>query len=440
MIASSSMTSTAVSFASKPDAVADRVLRRAEVGKMARRIQNRLALARFKTRHGCEDLSFDMIEPKFKDEMQLKRVSEGDVLSDSSSSASEIGYPSGLTLMSSPLKAPLFSDAISSSNGSTGHRKRTYVASFDDLDQQYHSQQHTDRRLSYVMSSPSKRYRSSPPPPNRHVSGPVALSYLQPAAVSFPGHVSWKDYHHLSHSSPIKPRRQQHFTTTAGPDVSLFPGTRRIADALTVVNYNANQSSDDDELLPTHSFRTSSTSLGPPATGLVPASSGTHATRAGSPPGTPPMRHRGPPNGNGRRKKKSAAGADIMEVESSHTGLGIDQIGGNGAGGKSGVEGADLLMYLAASPSPANPSGRSRMDPPSTPPSRFNNLVLPSSMMTTPGGGSMFPNTPGQAFDFADFVNITPSPAQKPWKTPNMLGSKTPMSVTRRRLTFDEPL
>ncbi|CAK7268427.1 hypothetical protein SEPCBS57363_003087 [Sporothrix epigloea] len=407
---------------------------------MARRIQNRLALAQFKTRHGCEDLSFDIIEPKFRDEMQLKRVSEGDVLSDSSSNASEIGYPSGRTLMSSPLKAPLFSDAIGSSNGSTGHRKRTYVASFDDLNQQYHNQHHTGRRASYVASSPSKRYRSSPPPLNRHVSGPVALSYLQPATVSFSGHASWKDYHQLSHSSPIKPRRQQHFTTTAGPDVSLFPGTRRIADALTVVNYNANQSSDDDELLPTHSFHMSSTSLSSSGPGLVSAVAGVHRTRVGSPPSTPPMRHRGLPNGNGRRKKKAAAGKDIVEAESNHTGLGIDQIGGNGAGGKAGVEGADLLLYLAASPSPANPTGRSRMDPPSTPPSRFNNLVLPSSMMTTPGGGSMFPNTPGQAFDFADFVNITPSPAQKPWKTPNLLGSKTPMSVTRRRLTFDEPL
>ena len=409
---------------------------------MARRLQNRLALAQFKTRHGWEDLSFDVIEPKYRDEIQRKRMSEGDVLSDSSSSASEIGYPSGRTLMSSPLKAPLFSDAIGSSNGSTGHRKRTYVAPFDDLNQHSHIQQHTGRRGSYVMSSPSKRYRSSPPPPNRHVSASMTPTYLQPAVAPFSGHSPWKEHHQLSSSSPIKPRRQQHFTTTAGPDVSLFPGTRRIADALSVVNYNANQSSDDDELLPTHSFRTSSMSLGPSVPGLTSTAAGSsHMIRAGSPPSTPPMRHRGLPNGNGRRKKKGAAGNDAMEDdEINHTGLGIDQFSGSGVGGKSGVEGADLLLYLAASPSPANPSGRSRMDPPSTPPSKFNNMALPSSMMTTPGGGSMFPNTPGQAFDFADFVNITPSPAQKPWKTPNLLGSKTPMSVTRRRLTFDEPL
>ena len=36
-------------------------------------------------------------------------------------------------------------------------------------------------------------------------------------------------------------------------------------------------------------------------------------------------------------------------------------------------------------------------------------------MMTTPGAGGFMAgfNTPGQQFNFADFVNITPSPARK---------------------------
>jgi hypothetical protein len=109
---------------------------------------------------------------------------------------------------------------------------------------------------------------------------------------------------------------------------------------------------------------------------------------------------------------------------------------------KSGEEGADLLLYLAASPSPANPSSRvpRLLDAPSTPPPRSTKLALPSTMMTTPGGGNpLFPNTPGPAFDFSDFIHMTPSPAQKPWKTPVALGGgKTPMSVARRRLTFDD--
>ncbi|PTB77197.1 hypothetical protein M440DRAFT_1390558 [Trichoderma longibrachiatum ATCC 18648] len=85
-------------------------------------------------------------------------------------------------------------------------------------------------------------------------------------------------------------------------------------------------------------------------------------------------------------------------------------------------------------------TNRARMERPSTPPPKNSKLDLPSAMMTTPGGGNPFPNTPGQGFDFADFVNITPSPAQKVWKTPNPLtGARTPRSVARKRLTFDEP-
>lgn len=255
--------------------------------------------------------------------------------------------------MTSPLKAPLFSDAVGSSNGSSGHRKRTYLGSFD-----------------HTASSPSKRFRASPT-----------------AHKSFPGHSAWKDSHQLSQSSPIKPRRQQHFTTSNGPDVSFFQ-TRRMTNELASPNFAA-PSDDDDDLLPAHSFNVRS-----------------------SPPRTPPMQSRS------RRNKENKT---------------------NGQGGKSGEEGADLLIYLANSPSPAVKNSRRGMEPPSTPPQKGKNLDLPSSMMTTPGGGNLFPNTPGQGFDFSDFVNITPSPAQKPFKTPVPLSARTPLSAARRRLTFDEP-
>jgi hypothetical protein len=321
---------------------------------MARRLQSRLALAQFKTARGWEDLTLDSIEPKFEEELRRKRLSEGDVLSDSSSSTSDLPYPTR-TLMSSPLKAPFFSDAVGSSNGSTGHRKRTYMASFD-----------------MSSSSPSKRFRSSP---TAHRSA---------------GHAQWKDHHQLAQSSPIKPRRQQHFTTSNGPDVSFFQGSRRMTDVLASPNFAA-VSDDDDDLLPAHSF----------------------SHMRSSPPSTPPLRSRA----LDRRGKENVSES------------------------KSGEEGADLLLYLKMSPSPANPRRRG-MEPPSTPPPKSSSLALPSSMMTTPGGGhlSLFPNTPGQNFDFSDFVNITPSPAQKPWKTPLALGAKTPLSVARRRLTFEEPL
>lgn len=261
--------------------------------------------------------------------------------------------------MSSPLKAPLFSDAIGSSNGSTGHRKRTYFASFD-----------------HEPSSPTKRFRVSPT-----------------AHKSYSNQSSWRDGHQLAHSSPMKARRQQHFTTSAGPDVSFFQ-QRRMDNCLTSPNFAA-PSDDDDDLLPAHSF----------------AATHLHS----SPPRTPPMQSRSLPG----KKNKDGTATN---------------------GGKPGEEGADLLLYLAASPSPAVKTNRARMEHLSTPPPKHSKLDLPSSMMTTPGGGNPFTNTPGQGFDFADFVNITPSPAQKPWRTPGPLTStRTPLSVARRRLTFDEP-
>ncbi|CAJ2508566.1 Uu.00g135920.m01.CDS01 [Anthostomella pinea] len=348
----------------QPEAVADKVLKRVEVSKIARRLQGRLALAHLKTKHGWEDLTLDTLEPKVEEERR-RRICDGDAFSDSSSSTSELPYPSR-ALMSSPLKAPLFSDAIGSSNGSTGHRKRTYTPSFD-----------------MTMSSPPKRLRSSP---TAHKSFNAS-------------HSSWRGHRQLIQSSPIKPRRQQHFTTSNGPEVSFFQGTRRPSVDLTSPNFAA-QSDDDDDLLPAHSFQVDH-------------------NRA-SPPSTPPMRSRGGINGRNHDK-------------------------GQAKTYKAGEEGADLLLYLAHSPSPAKPSSnRTLMEPPSTPPPR-KDLALPSSMMTTPGGGGMFPTTPGQAFDFADFVNITPSPAQRPWKTPLSISARTPTAKTpttgaRRRLTFDEPM
>jgi hypothetical protein len=346
----------------QPADVVDSVLKRAEISKVARQLQNRLALAQFKTKHGWEDLTLDTIEPKFEEEIKRKRCFDGDVLSDSSSNASDLPYPAR-AIMSSPLKAPLFSDAIGSSNGSSGHRKRSYFASFD-----------------VAATTPTgKRFRGSP----------TAYKSLTGA-----GHASWKDSHQLAQSSPIKPRRQQHFTTSAGPDVSFFQ-QRRLNMELTSPNFAA--PSDDEEDIPLHSFMAD--------------------TMRSSPPRTPPMQ---------TRTIASKRSGDNME---------------NQKGGKTGEEGADLLLYLAASPSPAVKSRRRAMEPPSTPPQKNTKLDLPSSMMTTPGGSNMFPSTPGQGFDFAEFVNITPSPAQKTWKTPaGRSVARTPLSVARRRLTFDEPL
>ncbi|KAF8866056.1 hypothetical protein BDZ45DRAFT_330690 [Acephala macrosclerotiorum] len=338
----------------QPEVVVDAVLKRAEVGKIGRKLKARLALAQYKAARGWEDLTLDTIEPKVDEELRRSRpMSSGDIFSDSSSStASEFRFSGSRTLMSSPLKGPaIFSDQVGSRSGSgssTGYRKRTYHNSFEHPGS---------------PSSSRKRYRSFPTA-GRSVNA---------------GRTSWKD-HQLTQSSPIKPRKHTHFTTSSGPGLSFFSGS----DEIHSTNFAA-ASDDEENTLPAHSFNIRS-----------------------SPPRTPsPPRNRG---SLGRRSKDK----------------------------KLGEEGADLLLYLATSPSPANPTSRARMPPPSTPPPK--NLALPSSMMTTTPSGLLSgfgaPNTPSQAFDFSDFVNITPSPAQSAWpKTPRTI--KTPSTLARRRLTFD---
>ena len=109
-------------------------------------------------------------------------------------------------------------------------------------------------------------------------------------------------------------------------------------------------------------------------------------------------------------------------------------------------EGADLLLYLATSPTPATHSGRpaatggasthGSMFPPSTPPPS-KSAGLPSS-----AAGEFFPAaSPLGTFNFSDYVNVTPSPAQAPFsRTPGGAGSaRTPLAAreARRKLNFD---
>ncbi|CZS99078.1 hypothetical protein WAI453_008385 [Rhynchosporium graminicola] len=321
----------------QPEVVVDAVLKRAEIGKIGRKLKTRLALAQFKAARGWEDLTLDTIEPKVEEELRKRRpTSSGDIFSDSSSSVA-------LDFRSSPIKNPaIFSDQVGPRSGSGSEYRKRHYNSFEPS--------------SSSAATSRKRFRSSPIKP-----------------------INSRGYQ-LTQSSPIKPRKQPHFTTSSGPSLSFYARSSYHNE----LHSNFAAISDDEENnLPEHSFDIRS-----------------------SPPHTPsPIRKAS----LGRRKN-----------------------------GRSGEEGADLLLYLATSPSPANPP-RSRMQPPSTPPPKA--LALPSSMMTTPGGGgasylSNFPNTPSQHFDFADFVNITPSPAQKAWpKTPR--GAKTPLTVARRRLDFD---
>ena len=333
--------------------------------QISRKLKATLALAQYKTTRGWENLSLAAIEPKVEEELRLRRpLSSGDILSDSSSSSasnSEFQFPASRQLMSSPLKeAAIFSDQIGPRSGTrsgSGYPKRTYRDAFD-----------------LPGSSSSKKYRSSPTT-FRNTVGRSAIPFnnLQQAK-----------------SSPIKPRKHTHFTTSSGPGISFYSsGASPLPNRDHSTNFAA-LSDDEENSLPVHSF---------------------NHIRSSPPRTPPPIRNRG--NGGRRNKDKN---------------------------GKLGEEGADLLLFLATSPSPANPASRNRMAPPSTPPPK--NPALPSSMMNTPGGGagllSIFggPNTPSSNFNFEDYVNVTPSPGQNAWpKTPRTV--RTPAMSSRRNLDFD---
>ncbi|KAF8459519.1 hypothetical protein BGX38DRAFT_1138321 [Terfezia claveryi] len=92
--------------------------------------------------------------------------------------------------------------------------------------------------------------------------------------------------------------------------------------------------------------------------------------------------------------------------------------------GRQTGEDGEIVIFLSASPSPMDTMPKTMPFTPSTPPSRHS--TLPSSVL---------PQTPQGVFNFADFVNITPSPAQAAFP-PNTV--RTPLThAARKRLNFD---
>ena len=198
--------------------------------------------------------------------------------------------------------------------------------------------------------------------------------------------VSWKSAYQLPVSSPGFTRRPSH--RHPHQQLPLLPESATIPELSSPAPYHAH--SDDDNDLPVHSFQNISSMV------------------SSSPPRTPPPRHARP-----TRNERELQNED----------------------------GADLLLFLANSPTPARTAVKTqpRDFPPSTPPSQH--AALPG-LTPTPGGGGLFPNfgTPNQQFNFADFVNVTPSPAQPPWGGRTPAGSaRTPLAArdARKRLNFD---
>ncbi|KAJ6083232.1 hypothetical protein N7467_007367 [Penicillium canescens] len=194
--------------------------------------------------------------------------------------------------------------------------------------------------------------------------------------------VSWKSSYRLPESSP-----GMHRHLTSRRQAPSFMSEATIPELSSPVYHRPSEERDPD--LPLHSFQNMSSMVG------------------SSPPRTPPPKH-----------------MRLSRNDRPHH-----------------EDGADLLLYLANSPTPARIArgAGNQAFPPSTPPSQH--AMLPG-MTPTPGGGGMFANigTPGQQFNFADFVNVTPSPAQPAWggRTPGNPG-RTPLTTkqARKRLNFD---
>ncbi|KAF2272461.1 uncharacterized protein EI97DRAFT_453050 [Westerdykella ornata] len=336
---------------------------------MTRTLQNRLALANVKIKHGWESLSLDTLEPKVEVELKRKRPgSSNETLSDTSS-VSERFYPYGIP-DSSPLAAPIFSDDVrrsgsrTSRSGSSQGKRPRYTQSFT-------------------------RY----PGTSNHSRTKVRASAS--------GSAHWKSMHRLPESSPVYHRRHTRFGTGHASSLSFVSETSTIPDH----PRSPLLSDDDDDDLPITSFQLTSSHM---------RSSPPRAPRTPSP-----------------AIARSARTARLRE-------------GGLAAAGppRNGEEDANLLIYLAASPSPAHAStAKTLMPAPSTPPPK--STPLPSSMMSTPGGGAPFPGfgltTPGN-FNFAEFVNMTPSPGQinGSWnRTPATIKTPGATREARRRLNFD---
>ncbi|KIV99845.1 uncharacterized protein PV09_08514 [Verruconis gallopava] len=349
----------------RPAEVANKVLRRAQVSKMTRALQDRLALANIKVKQGWEKYSIETLEPKIELELKRKRpASSNGAPSDTSSSVSERYYHSSRGVLdSSPLTGPMFSDDFPRSGSSYGGRKRARY--------QQHPLPH------YPASSNHARVR---------VKGMHHKSS------------SWKSNYRLPESSPAYHSRHVRYSDSHVPRLSFISETSTVAE-----RSPSPTSEQDDEDLPVMSFQTNITS-------------------------SPPQRILRTPSPDIARSARLRS----KPFPNAHVGQDGED------------SGADLLMFLAASPSPAVPRGARTPrlnNPPSTPPPK--STPLPSSMMNTPGGSNagflgFGTTTPGPTFNFSDYLNVTPSPAQAAWRTP--AASKTPLTAragTRRRLNFD---
>lgn len=182
---------------------------------------------------------------------------------------------------------------------------------------------------------------------------------------------SWKSSHQLPESSPPAGYRSMKYHSRSA---SFAPGAEPDSREYQLPPFSSRLDREDDPDLPPNNAPIMSSSM--------PSS---------SPPRTPPPQHATLPR--------------------------------NVKGTLKGEDGADLLLYLANSPTPAR--NLDRVFLPSTPPSQHATL---NTLSHTP------------QFNFSDFVNVTPSPAQRTWGGRTPAGAvKTPSATKemRKKLNFD---
>lgn len=227
----------------------------------------------------------------------------------------------------------------------------------------------------------SKRYKAAQTMAIKRPQDGGVQSRTRYRSTRAPATASWKSLHHLPESSPSFRHNFRLSTSNVHLNSSFA------SNASTIPEPSPSVSEDDDQDIPIHSFQVSENHI------------------ASSPPRTPSPRF--------ARARLNGSTKDFTpSLDDSNAKM-------------PGREGADLLLYLASSPSPAFRSNKTPMLPPSTPPAKHG-TPLPSAMMGTPGGSNMhfgLPNTPGTStFNFHEYLNVTPSPAQAPWpKTPGTL-------------------
>ncbi|EXJ85845.1 hypothetical protein A1O1_06214 [Capronia coronata CBS 617.96] len=318
--------------------VAEKVMRRVEIAKVARNLQDCLAFASFKAQNGWQDRTLSTIEPEVTEKLKRKRpFLEDDGPSDGSSGTDDEYVPTP-SIAKNRFARPSNGKFKVPEPPGGARKKRVRSSSTNGRDRQSSS-------------------------------------------------MTWKQDHRLTQSSPVLGRSHSfQGNRLFHSDTAGMPQTAQDDSPMFDV-----RSDDEDHDMPMPPFSDH------PSSSIL----------SSSPPRTPPPTKR------------------LLNVNAKQAG-------------------ADLLLYLANSPSrsPAiniHRTSSSSKEPPSTPPSQ--NYHLPSSVMTTPGtqlglfNGAL--QTPGQNFNLADFCNVTPSPAQAQWggRTPN--AAKTPSRFARRSLNFD---